>query len=156
MENGNAKWQNIIKYTNFNTNMIDFVMENQIVSPTDYLITTSLKNKYTYIFKNANGKWDMLYKWSCTVGKPSTPTVKGIFNIAGRKPGFGTSEYSVKYATRIIGAYYYHSILYNSTGEFVIDGRLGMALSHGCIRLATKNAKWIYDNIPDTTTVIIN
>lgn len=156
MSNGNAKWQNIVNYTNFNTNMIDFVTENQIVSPTDYLITTSLKNKYTYIFKNVNNKWDLLYKWSCTVGKPSTPTVKGIFNIAGRKPGFGTANYWVKYATRIIGNYYYHSILYNSTGKFVIDGRLGMALSHGCIRLATENAKWIYDNIPDKTTVIIN
>ena len=31
-----------------------------------------------------------------------------------------------------------------------------MALSHGCIRLDTDNAKWIYENIPDNTTVIIH
>lgn len=46
-----------------------------------------------------------------------------------------------KYATRIKYGYYYHSILYDSTGSYIIDGRLGMALSHGCIRLDTDNAK---------------
>ncbi|MBE6050461.1 MAG: hypothetical protein E7214_07350 [Clostridium sp.] len=57
---------------------------------------------------------------------------------------------------RIKDGYYYHSILYNSTGAYIIDGRLGKALSHGCIRLETNNAKWIYENIPDDTTVIIH
>lgn len=146
---------NSFDYKNFNTNMLLFVNENKIKSSTDYLITTSLKGKYTYIFKKNNDKWIQLYKWICTVGKPSTPTIKGIFYITGRKPGFGTEDYSVKYATRIIDGYYYHSILYDKTGSYVIDGRLGMALSHGCIRLLTNNAKWIYDNIPNGTTVVI-
>lgn len=146
---------NSFNYKNFNINMLLFVNENNIKSSTDYLITTSLKQRYTYIFKKINDKWVQQYKWRCTVGKPSTPTIKGLFYITGRKTGFGTEEYSVKYATRIIGAYYYHSILYDKTGRYVIDGRLGMALSHGCIRLLTSNAKWIYDNIPDGTTVII-
>lgn len=88
--------------------------------------------------------------------KPSTPTITGIFYIAGRKPYFGTDKCRVKYATRITGAYYYHSILYDSKGVRVIDGRLGQALSHGCIRLDTANAKWIYENIPDGTTVFIH
>ena len=114
------------------------------------------RNKYTYIFKKDNGGWGQLYKWQCTIGKPETPTITGIFYISGRKPSFGTDEYSVKYATRIKGGYYYHSVLYDSTGSYIIDGRLGEALSHGCIRLSTENAKWIYDNIPDTTTVIIH
>ena len=38
----------------------------------------------------------------------------------------------------------------------IIDDRLGEALSHGCIRLAPENAKWIYDNILDGTTVVIH
>ena len=145
-----------LNYKYFYTDMTRFVNENNIKSTSDYLLITDLKNKYTYVFKKDNGNWIQLYKWSCTVGKPQTPTITGIFFISGRKPGFGTDEYSVKYATRIRGGYYYHSILYDSTGSYVIDGRLGQALSHGCIRLATDNAKWIYDNIPDTTTVIIH
>lgn len=147
---------NILNYEDFYTDMTKFVNENNIKSPTDYLLTTDLKNKYTYVFKKDNGKWIQLYKWQCTVGKPSTPTITGIFYISGRKPSFGTDEYMVKYATRIKGGYYYHSILYNSTGSYVIDPRLGEALSHGCIRLATDNAKWIYENIPDRTTIVIH
>ncbi|MDQ0150931.1 L,D-transpeptidase [Eubacterium multiforme] len=149
------EYHNSLNYKNFNIDMTEFVNENKLNSGTDYLITTSLENKYTYIFKRNGEMWVQLYKWICTVGKASTPTIKGIFNITGRKPGFGTELYSVKYATRIIGRYYYHSVLYDKTGKYVIDGRLGMALSHGCIRLKVNNAKWIYDNIPDGTTVII-
>jgi len=36
-----------------------------------------------------------------------------------------------------------------------MDGRLGMALSHGCVRLNINNAKWIYDNIPAGSTVCV-
>ncbi|MGO0985688.1 L,D-transpeptidase family protein [Clostridioides difficile] len=147
---------NELDYKYFYTDMTKFVNENNIKSTSDYIITTDLKNKYTYIFKKDNGGWGQLYKWECTIGKPETPTITGIFYISGRKPSFGTDEYSVKYATRIKGGYYYHSVLYDSTGSYIIDGRLGEALSHGCIRLSTENAKWIYDNIPDTTTVIIH
>ena len=36
-----------------------------------------------------------------------------------------------------------------------MDGRVGIALSHGCVRLKIENAKWIYDNIPSRTTVVV-
>jgi len=147
---------NDLDYTYFYTDIIRFINENKIESPTNNLIITDLKNKYTYIFKKDKDVWTQLYKWQSTVGKPSTPTIKGRFYINGRKPSFGTDEYSVKHATRIKDGYYYHSILYDSTGKYIKDARLGQELSHGCIRLETNNAKWIYENILDSTTVIIH
>ena len=36
----------------------------------------------------------------------------------------------------------------------VKDGRLGQDVSEGCVRLAIKNAKWIYDYIPEGTRVV--
>ena len=141
----------------FYTDMTKFVNDNKIKSPTTNLITTDLENKLTYIFeKNNDGSWKLLYKWSCTVGKPSTPTIKGTFYVSGRKPYFGSDTYRVKYATRIRGSYYYHSILFNAEGTEIINDVLGMALSHGCVRLAVENAKWIYENVLDKTTIIIN
>ena len=143
-------------FTYFDTDMIKFVNDNNIKSQTINLITTNLKNRLTYVFeKGENNQWELLYKWSCTVGKPSTPTITGTFYINGRKPYFGSDTYSVKYATRIKGSYYYHSILFNAEGTEIIDDTLGEALSHGCIRLAVENAHWIYDNVLDTTTVVI-
>ena len=144
-------------FTYFYTDMTKFVNDNNIKSPTINLITTDLENKLTYIFKkDKKDIWKLLYKWECTVGKPSTPTIKGTFYVSGRKPYFGSDTYRVKYATRIRGSYYYHSILFNANGTEIIDDRLGLALSHGCIRLAVKNAQFIYDNILDTTTIIIS
>ena len=147
---------NMLDYTNFYKDMTKFVNDNKIKSPTNYLLVTDVKNRYTYVFEKENGNWVNLYKWESTVGKPNTPTITGVFYVNGRKPSFGTDEYMVKYATRIKDGYYYHSILYDATGSYVIDDRLGEALSHGCIRLDVNNAKWIYENILDTTTIVIH
>ena len=38
--------------------------------------------------------------------------------------------------------------------EYFRDSRLGMNISHGCIRLKIDHAKWIYDNIPYYTKVV--
>lgn len=143
-------------FTYFDTDMLRFVNDNNIKSPTVNLITTNLKNKQTFVFeKDDNQNWILLYQWVSTIGKPSTPTIKGTFYVNGRKPYFGSDTYRVKYATRIRGSYYYHSVLFDAQGNEIIDDRLGMALSHGCVRLAVENAQWIYDNILDSTTIII-
>lgn len=143
-------------FTYFDTDMLRFVNDNNIKSPTVNLITTNLKNKQTFVFeKDDNQNWVLLYQWVSTIGKPSTPTIKGTFYVNGRKPYFGSDTYRVKYATRIRGSYYYHSVLFDAQGNEIIDDRLGMALSHGCVRLAVENAQWIYDNILDSTTIII-
>ena len=142
-------------YDKFDTNMTAFVRENNIQSNTGYLVITSLKNKVTYIYEYKNG-WELEYKWSSTVGKPSTPTIKGVFSVGIKYPAIGDNTSSVKYATNIVDDYYYHSIIYDAKGLNIKDDRLGVAISHGCIRLATSSAKWIYDNIPEGTPIIIN
>ena len=140
----------------FYTDMTKYVNDNKIKSPTPFLLATDLKAKQTYVFEDDKGTWKELYRWPSTIGAPATPTITGTFHINGRKPSFGTEHYQVKYATRIKDGYYYHSILYDPSGTRIIDDRLGEALSHGCIRLAPENAKWIYDNILDGTTVVIH
>lgn len=151
-----GKSKNELDYSNFYSDVARFANENNVKSSSSYLLITDLKDRLIFVLKKNNNLWEQLYKWSCTIGKSSTPTIVGTFFVSGRKIGFGTNIYSVKYATRIKGGYYYHSILYDSKGNYVIDGRLGMALSHGCVRLVANNAKWIYDNIPDETKIIIH
>ena len=147
---------NLDKLAAFYYDMTKYVNDNKIKSPTPFLLTTDLKAKQTYVFEDNKGTWKELYRWPSTIGAPVTPTITGTFHISGRKPPFGTDRYQVKYATRIKDGYYYHSILYDPSGTRIIDDRLGEALSHGCIRLAPENAKWIYDNILDGTTVVIH
>lgn len=44
--------------------------------------------------------------------------------------------------------------LYSKYTGGLSDGRLGMQLSHGCVRLNINCAKWLYDYIPIGTTVL--
>lgn len=145
-----------LDYSKFESSIIEFANSNKILSQTDYLIITSIKDRLTYILENKSDTWLISYKWSCTVGKPSTPTIKGIFSVGVKYESIGGDDVSVKYATNINGQYYYHSILYDKNGNYVYDDRLGVAISHGCIRLATQNAKWIFENVPNETTIVIH
>lgn len=147
-----------LDYSKFNTDITAFVNDNNIESPSNYLIVTSIKERITYIFEKGDDMWVLIYRWSCTVGKPSTPTIKGIFAVGVKYPAITSegSKVSAKYATNIVGEYFYHSILYDLTGTYVYDGRLGVAISHGCIRLDTNNARWIFDNAYQGTTIVIN
>lgn len=64
-----------------------------------------------------------------------------------------------QYCTRITGNFLFHSVWYyqqnKTTQSYVQYNKLGTLASHGCIRLTTAAAKWIYDNCPIGTKVII-
>ncbi|SHH02929.1 L,D-transpeptidase [Tepidibacter thalassicus] len=139
-------------------NIEKFVNNKDFSSKTDYFIWVNTEKNLVYIFKGKIHKWVLEKTMVCTDGKSSTPTVKGNFTINGRAPWLVSYNKKVKakYKVRFYENYYFHSILYDSKGEKVIDSRLGKSISHGCIRLSVENAKWIYDNISDGTGVYIN
>lgn len=64
-----------------------------------------------------------------------------------------------QYCTRITGAFLFHSVWYyqqdKTTQSYVQYNKLGTQASHGCVRLTVSAAKWIYDNCPLQTKVII-
>ena len=91
-------------------------------------------------------------------GGPDTPT--GYYNtpvnyqwrlLAG--PCYG------QYATRIWDAYLFHSVPYYTQHkddlEYVEFNKLGTQASLGCIRLMVVDVKWIFDNCPIGTPVVI-
>ena len=56
------------------------------------------------------------------------------------------------YATRVHGAYLFHSVTYTAAKMNALDpkeyNKLGTPASAGCFRLLAGDAKWIYDNVP--------
>jgi len=137
-------------------NNTDYVNSNNITSATNYLIWVKLNSFKVNIYKGSKNNWNLIHSYVCTIGKPSTPTPKGNYTIGVKGLYFGVEKgYKCWYYTQFKGNYLFHSIIYNLDGS-VRDGRLGMKLSDGCIRLAKENAKWIYDNIPRGTKVVIN
>jgi len=109
-----------------------------------------------YIFNGENKDWKLIKTYLATIGKKETPTLTGMFTIKVKGAGYSkTNEgFKVKWYTQFYQNYLFHSILFNLDGT-IYDGRLGMALSDGCIRLNEEDAKYIFDNIPSGTLVII-
>jgi lipoprotein-anchoring transpeptidase ErfK/SrfK len=123
-------------------------------SPTPWLIVIDTSNCVLGVYYGSRGNWTCVQYWSCATGKPSTPTIKGVFSVGARGYVFGP-DYSCYWYVQIYGDYLIHSIKYYKGTFNVMDGSLGVQVSQGCVRLDINNAKWIYDNIPRQTTVLI-
>lgn len=132
-----------------------FINSKDCASSTDYYIYTNLSEHSVSIFTGSNHNWKLVKSFVCSVGKSSTPTIRGHFSVGSRGTYFVTDNGLIcKYFTQISGNYLFHSILYDKNGD-VVDSTLGASISHGCIRLALENAKYIYDNIPSSTSIWI-
>ena len=123
-------------------------------SATNWLIQIDTTGNRFAVYRGSHGNWVVWYEWQCTTGAPGMWTPHGQFTVGNKGLYFG-SGYRCWYYTTISGEYLIHSILYNSDGYTVRDGRLGYNGSHGCVRLATENAKQVYDNIPYGTKIVI-
>lgn len=129
-----------------------------ISSNTSKLIYVNLNDQVTYVYTGKENNWTLDKSFDCSTGIDDEPTPKGIFNVTGRGDWFFSKEFEQggKYWVQFWGDYLFHSVPYDETQSQVLDTTLGTPASHGCIRLATEDAKWLYDNIADDTKVIIN
>ena len=129
-----------------------------IESLTSNLIYVNLKDQITYIYKGSINNWDKIKSFKCSTGIESEKTPTGIFDVRERGAWFFSDKYNQggKYWVLFYGDYLFHSVPYNKDQSEVVDYTLGVPASHGCIRLKTEDAKWIYDNIESGTKVIIN
>jgi len=118
-------------------------------------------NTVTIYEKDSKGNYTVPVKaMICSVGT-GTKTLTGSFNTK-QKYRWKLLNGNVwgQYATRIVGGILFHSVYYYgycdpstlATKEY---NKLGTAASQGCIRLTVADAKWIYDNCPVGTQVII-
>ena len=126
-------------------------------SSTNYLILVDRSIHKVGIYKGRQGNWINIKRWSCGDGKPSTPTIEGTFTVGIKLWYFDSGSARCWFATQFCGNYLFHSVLYyqDSYPADVMDGTLGAGVSHGCVRLEVSNARWIYDNIPGGTKVVV-
>lgn len=127
---------------------------NGYASKTNWIILVDTRSNRVAVMSGRQGAWKINRVIPCTSGAYSSPTVKGTFTVTGKGYSFG-SGYTCYYYTQFYGNYLFHSVLYNQGTFQLQDGRLGINASHGCVRLALDQAKWIYDNIPYGTKVVI-
>ena len=162
MRTGVLYWNGSYYLLNSSGQMVDlnmaypdmFIQAQAYSSSTQWLMLVDTTGCRTGIYRGRQRAWQPVKEWSCCVGAPDTPTPKGQYTVTGKGYSFGRG-YTCYYYTQFWGDYLFHSILFNQGTFNVQDGRLGMQISHGCIRLPLADAKWVYDNIPYGTKVAI-
>lgn len=124
-----------------------------------YLIKVNKQqNCITVYGADENGNYNIPYKaMVCSAGN-DTPL--GEFNTSARYDWkILKGDVWGQYSTRIVGHILFHSVPYRSRAKNTLIAKyynkLGTIASAGCIRLTTIDAKWIFDNCPIGTTVII-
>ena len=137
----------------------DASMNNRIVgkySATPYLVAVDTTSNTVGIYQGSAGNWNLVQHWSCTTGKASSPTITGEFTIGSKGTSFSGSNYTCWYYTQFCGNYLFHSVLYERGSQTDVRvGTLGANLSDGCVRLAIENARWLQQNVPAGSKVVI-
>ena len=97
---------------------------------------------------------------TCSTGREGHETPLGTFHTSGKSVWcyMVDGTYS-QYAYRINGGIMFHAVPCigkNKDGmETAEFNKLGTHASLGCVRLSVSDAKWIYENCPSGTTVVI-
>uniref|UniRef100_I5ASL9 L,D-TPase catalytic domain-containing protein n=1 Tax=Eubacterium cellulosolvens (strain ATCC 43171 / JCM 9499 / 6) TaxID=633697 RepID=I5ASL9_EUBC6 len=134
-----------------------YYVAQQFSSATNWLILCNRGQRIVQVYTGSRGNWTENRKIVCDVGAPATPTITGQYALGAKMLYFLTGECRCWYASQIYGDYLFHSVIYDgqSSPVRVVDGTLGAAVSHGCVRMDIKDAKYIYDNVPSGTKIYI-
>ncbi|MCH5187279.1 MAG: L,D-transpeptidase family protein [Oscillospiraceae bacterium] len=130
------------------------INSKNVSSDTDYLIWVSKSEFTVRVYQGTNGSWKRINSFACAIGAPSSPTIEGTFKYYQYQPRWEYAAYYVGPVMRFYRGYAIHSTLlrYNGTDY---DGRTGVKISHGCVRVRPENINWLVDTIPLNTTVYV-
>ncbi|NLG24147.1 MAG: L,D-transpeptidase family protein, partial [Clostridiales bacterium] len=129
-----------------------------------YVLKISIAKQRVYAYApDKNGEYTKLVRtMKCSTGRDSTPTPKGTYQAStgtgARWHYFKKFDVWAQYAYYIQGDYMIHSVLYPSKNGRATSGSvgaLGRKASHGCVRLSVEDAKWVYNNCPNKTKIIV-
>ena len=133
----------------------------------EYKVVVDISEQRVYVYQWNENKDDytkLVQKFKCSTGTRANPTPLGTYDETVRRGDnwhwFTNFACWAQYAIHIdpTGDVMFHSVIFNKKGGRPTSGSvaaLGRRASHGCIRLSVANAKWLWENITDGTTVVI-
>ncbi len=129
------------------------VNRDGIGSKTNYLVWVSKHEYKVRVYEGQQYTWTQLKEFPCALGAWDTPTITGQFEYIERTQ-WDYPGYYVGPVLRFYNGYALHStLLYYGGGEY--DGRVGVNISHGCVRLHPDDINWIAATIPFGTRIYI-
>lgn len=129
-------------------------------SQTDYLVWVNLTYQRVNIFKGSQGNWELIRECLCGSGTNATPTIKGVFTTSYKQSAWDYGSYYCGPIVRFYGSsgYAFHSRLeyWPMNSDRYYDARIGFPVSHGCLRMYNNDIWFMYNNIPNGTTVVVH
>lgn len=114
---------------------------------------------YTY---DSNNKYTVPVRaMICSCGKQNgNETITGNYVMYGKYKWLGLlNNVQGHYVSGISGDYLFHSVPYDNQSADTLEAeefnKLGVYASLGCVRLASSDTKWIYENCPNGTEISI-
>lgn len=135
----------------------DTINQFDISSKTNHLVFVNIAEQKTYVYEGSENNWSLEKSFTCSTGIEGKETPVGVFTVQSRAPWFFSPKYGQggKYYVQFMGNYLFHSIPFDSDKTTIADPTLGVPSSHGCIRLAVEDSKWLYDNVKNGSKIII-
>lgn len=128
-------------------------------SNTKYLVWVNLTYQRVNIFEGSQGNWKLIRTCLCGSGKSSTPTIRGVFTTSYKQSAWNYGSYYCGPIVRFNGSsgYAFHSRLqyWPMNSDRYYDARIGFPVSHGCLRMYNDDIWFMYNNIPNGTTVVV-
>lgn len=133
----------------------------QISAHPDLWIHVSLEKQRVYLID----KGRRLYTMYASTGKPGkTATPRGVYHIQGERGDYFYSQsenegayYWVSWKNH--GEFLFHSTPTDEQKNFIKSDAAALGKrpsSHGCVHLTVADSKWMYENIPYGTKVVID
>ena len=149
------------KSNNTSNKTIKLIVKEKPSNKKPYYIEVIRNHNIVIVYGlDSNNEYKKIVKvFTCSVGlNGKTPT--GTFKTSDKsKWGSLVGGVYGQYYTRIKGNILFHSVPYFKRDKGKLEweeyNKLGTAASKGCVRLAVRDVKWIFDNCPTGTTVKI-
>ena len=125
-----------------------------ISSRTNYLVWVSKRDFTVKVYQGSQYNWECIRTAPCSIGAPGTPTITGQFEYQYMGGTWSYPNFYVYPTLVFYGGYALHSTL-RAWGGGMYDDRVGMMLSHGCVRLHPADIDWIYATIPKGTRIYV-
>ncbi len=114
----------------------------------DFRIEVDLLEQKTFVFYRD----ELLKEMICSGGTEEKPTPLGEFATSQKGDYFWSQKYNVGayYWVRFYNEYLFHSVPFDKNNQMIEEeyNKLGSPASHGCIRLALEDARWLYETLP--------
>jgi lipoprotein-anchoring transpeptidase ErfK/SrfK len=125
-------------------------------SDTKYLMWVNIATQHVNIFEGVAGEWKLVRSGLVATGS-SSPTPTGVWKTTYKQEnGWTTGTYTVRPVVRFKGGgYAFHSRLYRPGTWTLSDPSIGFPVSHGCVRMLQDDIQWVFDTIPEGTTVVV-